>query len=55
MKDKTNTHMHEHNHHRHGHARSYTDPVCGMSTNDEHGLAPYEHKGQTIFSAVSIV
>ena len=44
MKDKTNTHMHEHNHH--DHAKSYIDPVCGMSTEDEHGFTPYEHNGQ---------
>ena len=45
MKDKTNTHTHEHNHH--DHTKSYIDPVCGMSTDDEHGFTPYEHKGQT--------
>ncbi len=44
MTDTTNTYEHEHHHH--DHTKTYIDPVCGMSTEDEHGFTPHEHKGQ---------
>ncbi len=47
MTDPTNTHTHEHDHD--GHTRKYTDPVCGMSTEDAHGFASYEYNGHTYY------
>ena len=49
MKSMTNPHSHEHDYPHHDQAKSYVDPVCGMSTDDEHGFTPYEHKGQTYY------
>lgn len=49
MKESAIVHMHEHDHHQHEHINSYVDPVCGMSTKNEHGFSPYEHEGQTYY------
>lgn len=45
---KDNAHMQKHTH-NHDNAKSYVDPVCGMSTDDEHDFTPYEHEGQTYY------
>ena len=46
----TTTHNHHHNHTRH-HAerKSYVDPVCGMSTDDESAFTGFEHHGRTYY------
>ena len=49
MTNTTDRHTHEHSHHHHDHVKKYVDPVCGMSTEDEHGFNHYEHKGQTYY------
>jgi len=38
-----------HHDHHHHHGQSYVDPVCGMSTDDEHGFTPYEHEGRSYY------
>lgn len=43
MKDGTGVHTHDHHH---NHNRLYVDPVCGMSTEDEHVFTPFEYDGQ---------
>jgi len=46
---KEHKEMHEYDHHHHDLGKSYVDPVCGMSTDDEHGFTLYEHKGQAYY------
>jgi Cu+-exporting ATPase len=45
----TNAHTHEHSHPHQDQVKEYVDPVCGMSTDDEHGFSHYEYKGQTYY------
>jgi len=49
MKDTMHNKTHEHSHHQHDHKKQYIDPVCGMSTEDEHGFTRYEHEGKPYF------
>ncbi len=34
---------------QHIHRMTFTDPVCGMSTDDPDGFTPYKYKGKTIY------
>ena len=44
---KPNTNNHDHQHHDQG--KVFIDPVCGMSTEDQHGFTPREHEGETYY------
>jgi Cu+-exporting ATPase len=47
MKASPNTNNHNHHHHDQGNA--FIDPVCGMSTEDQHSFTSYGYKGQTYY------
>lgn len=50
MKTKTQKHSPGHEHHQHHvHVKKYTDPVCGMSTEDESAFTSYAYKGTTFY------
>ncbi len=46
MKETLNPNSHDHHPNQ---GKLFIDPVCGMSTEDEHDFTPYEDEGQTYF------
>ncbi len=46
MKASPNTNSHDHHNNQ---VKLFSDPVCGMSTEDQHGFTSYEHEGQTYY------
>ncbi len=47
MKENPSTNSHDHHHHEQ--EKLFIDPVCGMSTEDEHDFTSYEYEGQTYY------
>jgi Cu+-exporting ATPase len=48
MTDVNHEH-HEHHGHQHDHPTTYTDPVCGMSTDDPDAYTRYTHEGRDYY------